>query len=326
MENFVSEIFLSNEIIIFLFLQTILYLLFSIALFKTVQIIRFWDFSKSSSYQYSLEKGSYLTILIIVFSLCVKIFLFFYFIFSVDKLSFLIVGAMCATGVFSTSIYGEFNLALKVFTLFFAGFWLILNHFDLITKDYKYTKIKFILFLPIFILFSFEIVLDYLFLLNIPINSSVSCCSVVFGLDSLNSGIAFNLDIYQLISLFYLIYFLTLVTNFLNRSFLSVIANLLFLYVSYYSVIYFFSTYIYELPTHQCPFCMMQKEYNFVGYFVWSFLILGTFFSLCNFVLLKITKIEHNKLLIYSNIFNSLFVLLVTFYVARYYFVNGVFL
>lgn len=321
-----SEIFLSNEIIIFLFLQTILYLLFCVALFKSIQIVRFWDFSKSSSYQYNLEKSSYLTILIIVFSLFVKIFLFFYFIFTIDKLSVLITGAMCATGVFSTTIYGEFSLALKVFTLFFCGVWLVLNHYDLKTKDYKYTKTKFILFFPIFALFSFELILDYLFLLNIPVNSTISCCSIIFGLDSLNSNIAFNLNITSLILLFYLLYFLTLIVNFLNKTFLLVLVNLLFFYISYFSIIYFFSTYIYELPTHKCPFCMMQKEYNYIGYLVWGFLILGTFFAICNFVLSLILKVKKQTLFNYSNIFNSLFVFLVSFYVIRYYILNAVFL
>jgi len=54
----------------------------------------------------------------------------------------------------------------------------------------------------------------------------------------------------------------------------------LFTVISYYGVVYFFGTYIYELPTHKCPFCMMQKEYHYVGYLLWGTLFFGSAFGL----------------------------------------------
>ena len=38
------------------------------------------------------------------------------------------------------------------------------------------------------------------------------------------------------------------------------------LFVSIGSIFSFISLYIYELPTHACPFCLLQREYHFVGY------------------------------------------------------------
>jgi hypothetical protein len=100
----------------------------------------------------------------------------------------------------------------------------------------------------------------------------------------------------------------------------------MFLYIGYYAVTYFFSTYIYQLPTHQCPFCMLQKEYFFIGYFIWGSLFLGTFFGISSYIL----KISINKDLFYtykySLIFNSIFIFLCSFYVIGYYLLNGVFL
>jgi hypothetical protein len=32
------------------------------------------------------------------------------------------------------------------------------------------------------------------------------------------------------------------------------------------SLVSFISPYIYELPTHHCPFCILQREYGFIGY------------------------------------------------------------
>lgn len=89
-----SSIFLSNEILIFLFLQTTIYTLLLISFIYSITILRDWDFKKSTVLQYKLEKRSYLVILIISFSLFIKILLFFYFIFSIDNLSHFVVGAM----------------------------------------------------------------------------------------------------------------------------------------------------------------------------------------------------------------------------------------
>jgi hypothetical protein len=36
--------------------------------------------------------------------------------------------------------------------------------------------------------------------------------------------------------------------------------------VSLAAIISFISLYIYELPTHHCPFCLLQREYHYFGY------------------------------------------------------------
>ncbi len=38
------------------------------------------------------------------------------------------------------------------------------------------------------------------------------------------------------------------------------------LIVSFASILSFISIYFYELPTHHCPFCILQKEYIYIGY------------------------------------------------------------
>jgi hypothetical protein len=35
---------------------------------------------------------------------------------------------------------------------------------------------------------------------------------------------------------------------------------------SFFAVISFISLYFYELPTHHCPFDLLQSEYNYIGY------------------------------------------------------------
>ncbi len=80
-----SSILLSNEIIIFLFVQIILFILLSIAFYFSLSIIKNWDFNKTTNKQYKLEKTSYLVILIISFTLIVKIVLFPYFAYCLDR-------------------------------------------------------------------------------------------------------------------------------------------------------------------------------------------------------------------------------------------------
>ncbi len=88
-----NNIFLSNEIIIFSFVQIILFILLCLAFYFSISIIKNWDYEKTTNVQYKLEKSSYLVILIISFTLVVKIFLFPYFAYSLDNLSNIVSGA-----------------------------------------------------------------------------------------------------------------------------------------------------------------------------------------------------------------------------------------
>lgn len=321
-----SSILLSNEIIIFLFVQIILFILLSIAFYFSLSIIKNWDFNKTTNKQYKLEKTSYLVILIISFTLIVKIVLFPYFAYSLDNLSNIVPGAMCAAGIVGANEFGQINLALKILILFFIGVWLIINSLDLKEKTYPFTKKKYFLYIFIFILSIVELFLDFSFLENISTKEPVMCCSVIFGVNNTGSKIPFDLSISNLLIVFYLLYILTTILSLQKSSFLNLIINFMFLYIGYYAVTYFFSTYIYQLPTHQCPFCMLQKEYYFIGYFIWGTLFLGTFFGVSSFILKTFINKDLAYTYKYSLIFNTLFVFLCSFYVIRYYLVNGVFL
>jgi hypothetical protein len=45
--------------------------------------------------------------------------------------------------------------------------------------------------------------------------------------------------------------------------------------VSIAALISFISLYFYELPTHHCPFCILQQEYNYIGYVLYVLLLTG---------------------------------------------------
>jgi hypothetical protein len=44
---------------------------------------------------------------------------------------------------------------------------------------------------------------------------------------------------------------------------------------SLHAIIAYISPYFYELPTHHCPFCILQREYGFVGYPLYLALMAG---------------------------------------------------
>jgi hypothetical protein len=41
------------------------------------------------------------------------------------------------------------------------------------------------------------------------------------------------------------------------------------------SILSFISLYVYELPTHHCPFCLLQMEYGYIGYLLYAALFSG---------------------------------------------------
>jgi len=253
----------------------------------------------------------------------IKLFLFF--IFTLDKISNIITGAMCGAGVVDATPYGTYLFILKILNLYIFGFWLILHYIDSKSEVLKYTKLKFGLFIIIFLFFISEIILETLMFTAIDISKMVDCCGVIYSSNSTSiiSNI-FALSNKILLLIFYGNFLALILFYYLkNKSFYSMF-SLLFIVISLISLISFFGTYIYELPTHHCPFCYLQKDYNYIGYLIYILLFVGTFNGiLVGFV--NYTK-KVNSTFNSSIIFISLFTLLVSYYPISYYIRNGVWL
>ena len=141
------SILLSPEVII-LFIEDFLLLGFNtIAVVIAYRIFKNFDLNSSSNQQYQLEKQTYLASYIIKFSLYIKIVSFLFFISTLDKLSNIIPGAMCAVGVTTASDYGTYLLLFKMLNIYLYGFWLLINNNDMNRESFPYTKIKFKYFL-----------------------------------------------------------------------------------------------------------------------------------------------------------------------------------
>ncbi|TET88796.1 MAG: hypothetical protein E3J96_02525 [Sulfurovum sp.] len=321
-----NEVLLSNEVIVYLLSETVLYLLLLIAFISTLGLLKRWNFDAFTTEQFRLENRSYLVMTIIFFVMLLKVVLLPYFVYTIDNLSNLIPGAMCGAGVIKANEYGNPLLSLKIIILFLSGLWLSMNSIDLKAKSYPYLKLKSWFFIIIFLLLSGEFLLDILYFTHIETTNPVSCCSVIFGQTGGANGLPFGLDIPKLLILFYLLFALIVLTILSDLAVMSIIASLLFGVIAYYAVVYFFGTYIYELPTHQCPFCMLQDHYYYVGYLLWGLLLLGVFLTIDAAVMQGFFKQPSKSLKRISLLLLSLFVLLCSAYVGVYYFKNGVLL
>ncbi|MBI4764830.1 MAG: hypothetical protein HY787_09520 [Deltaproteobacteria bacterium] len=247
-----------------------------------LQILRRWDIRSGSEEQLVLERKTYLisTLLSYVFSL--EIISLFFFVFTVDQLHTFFVGAMCAAGTLYVNSYGYPVLILKVINFLLAGLWLVVNYADNQGYDYPLIKKKYLFLLLLTPLIVAEVVLQANYFLRLDPNIITSCCGSLFsvGEKSLTSEVS-AFPIFPMEILFYLSMALTIAFGlfFLLRSkggyLLACFSGWTFI-VSMASIFSFISVYVYELPTHHCPFCVLQKEYFYVGYLLYLTLFGGT--------------------------------------------------
>lgn len=310
---------LSPEILTIYILDVLFFVFGSIALYLSVKIYLNYDKNSSDPLQYKLERQSYLASTIIKYIFALKVPLFLFFIFTLDKLSNVLSGAMCGAGVLDSMEYGTMLIGLKVLNIYLFAYWLVLNADDQNKEDQPYMKMKFGLFIIFFTVLLAEIVLEFYTFYNFEVDKLVSCCGTLYSSSSTSMvSNLFAIDNKVVVGIFYINFALIVLSYFLKSKYTYALSNLVFIIVSIIALIMFFGTYIYELPSHRCPFCYLQSDYYYVGYLIYTLLFLGTFNGL-----IVLFKEKYMKLSFISNV---LFVILLSGYVVVYYFKNGVFL
>lgn len=243
------------------------------------QILRHWDIQSGDERQLVLERKTYLisTLLIYVFGL--QLLSLFLYVFTADTLCPLFVGAMCAAGTLNVNGFGYPTLVLKMVNFILAGLWLILNHADNQGYDYPLIKKKYLLLVCIAPFIILETILESAYFLDMEANVITSCCGSLFSSEQvvgLGSEIA-ALPAKPMIWVFYVSMFMTLASGvyFYFRGkggYLYAALNILMFVTSLVSMVSFISLYIYELPTHHCPFCIIMPEYDYIGYLLYILL------------------------------------------------------
>ncbi|ALC18084.1 hypothetical protein DSOUD_3365 [Desulfuromonas soudanensis] len=265
-----------------------------------VKILRRWDFASSSEEQLVLERKTYLASTIVNYALGFEIFSLFLFIYTVDEIHPLFVGAMCATGVLNANPLGWYVLAVKIAIFFAAALWVALNFIDSQAEDVPLTRRKFAWLLLLAPLVGVELYLQIVYFLGLHPEVITSCCGSLFS--SSDGGLAADmtaLPVKPMMGFFYASGFLFLGSSWLCfrkkspffRTLFSLLAVIFFL-ISLASIVSFISLYIYELPTHHCPFDIFQKNYRFVGYPLYLGLFGGTLFGVLPGVFQPLKKVS----------------------------------
>ena len=256
-------------------------LMIAYAAFWGYKIIEGWDLRSGSERQLALEKKTYLVSTLMSYAFGFQVLSLFLFVYVADDLHRLFVGAMCAAGTLNVNEYGYPAVVLKVLNCLLAGVWLILNHTDNQASDYPLIRKKYALLLVILPFLLYEAGQLWSYFLNLKANVITSCCGSLFSTEE--EGVAAGLAALPAVPM-QVIFFgsMALVLGsgvaFLasgRGSGLFAVAGTLAFPVSVAALIGFISLYFYELPTHHCPFCILQREYHYVGYLIYAALMGG---------------------------------------------------
>ena len=256
--------------------------LLAAAVVPAVRIIRRWDLASGSEEQLRLERQTYLVAAIMRFVMGFQIVFLFLFLQTVDGLAPMFIGAMCAAGSLKVNGFGYPALVAKILTCLLAGLWLILDATDNRASDYPLIRTKYRLLLVITPVLLAETALQALYLLGLEPNIITSCCAIVFSANSGTVAATFlQVPLRLSQAAFLASAVVTLVAGWAvyrrgRGVVLFAIGSACHFLLSLHALIAFISLYVYELPTHHCPFCLLHREYNGIGYPFYLLLLTAT--------------------------------------------------
>jgi hypothetical protein len=266
--------------------------------FFGIRIIYRWNLQSGSEEQLALERKTYLISTILSYIFVFQIGSLFLYIYTADSLHNLFVGAMCAAGALYIDPYGYPTLLLKITNCILAGLWLILNYVDNQAYDYPLIKKKYVLLLILTPLITMETISQWLYFSQMKADVITSCCGSLFSTErkGVGSDIA-GIPVLEAMAVFYGGLALTLLSGLIyllkgKLGYLFSLVSGLFFLISCAALISFISLYFYELPTHHCPFCILQREYGYVGYLLYAALLTGAVSGLGVGILMPFQKIR----------------------------------
>ncbi len=245
------------------------------------RIARRWDLGSGSEEQLQLERKTYLMATILNTLFGIQVLALFLFVRTAEAMHPLFVGAMCAAGSFNASAYGYPALMVKLLSAVLCGIWLIVNAADNRAPDYPLVRRKY-RFLPgLAALLLLEAYLQTGYFMDLRPDVITSCCGALFSEYAASvAGAMAAWPARPAMAIFYLMLALVfrlgvqlLWTGRPAQLFSA--ASVAMTVVSIAAVVSFISVYVYELPTHHCPFCLLQSEYRLIGYPLYAALLAG---------------------------------------------------
>ncbi|MBU0484447.1 MAG: hypothetical protein KKB30_08035 [Proteobacteria bacterium] len=259
-----------------------------LAVLTAIRVLRYWNPASDSNRQIRLENEIWLTSTLVEYGLGFQIITLVIFILAADHYCQMIVGAMCATGALLANSYGMPALFVKIGGVFFYGFWIVLHKLDISSESYPLVRIKYIYLLLLIPLLLTDIILQTMYIAGLKPDIITSCCAVVFSvaegdgrnmLGSIPQSISLILFYFTMVVLTGLGFFLLRKWHWLT-AFLSGFVWLWFLGLAVVVTTSVISSYVYAMPFHHCPFCILKPEYYYIGFGIYGTLIPAVFFGL----------------------------------------------
>ncbi len=251
-----------------------------------MQLLRHWDINSGSELQLTLERRTYLISTLVTWAFAAELVSLLLFIYNSESMSGQFVGAMCATGVLNVNVWGWPTLFAKIAVFFSGAVWLILNRIDNRGYDYPLIRLKYWLLLLIVPLVFAELVFQLRHFLNMDPDVITSCCGALFSADA--EGVAGEVSGLEPRSSMFALYgsgILVIATGVwygLKRgagTLFALFAAAAFV-MALVAIVSFISLYVYEHPHHHCPFCILKSGHNYIGYFLYIPLFIGTALAL----------------------------------------------
>lgn len=305
-----------------------------------IRVLLYWNPASDSNRQIRLENEIWLTSTLVEYALAVQVISLFVFVLSADHYSLSIVGAMCATGSLLANDFGIPALLVKISGVFFYGFWIVLHQLDIRSERYPLVRIKYIYLLLLLPLLLVDTVLEVLYIGWLEPDIITSCCAVVFG-ESVGGGTNLlmgmshqtGLILFYGTALLLIIFGLSAALRWRPLgSILFSVMWLCFFLLALVMVTTDFSSYIYAMPYHKCPFCILKPEYYYIGFFIYLALFSGAFMGMSVVVveplrLLREEEIDvagfQQKALYMSLVLLCIFIVLSSYHYLKYMFLGG---
>lgn len=251
-----------------------------------LRVLARWDLASGSRAQVQMERRTELVSTLLAAVLAAQVAALILLVFNADRMAPLFVGAMCAIGTFNANAWGFPALYAKIAVFFAAALWLMLDRADRLGSDYPLTRAKYAAALVLAPLVLASAGLELAYFLNLETDVITSCCSRMFT--PANSGLSADLSALppgRALGLLAAAGAAVALTGaaalWRGRGYLWLAAAgaVLFL-IGLAAVVSVISPYVYEHPNHHCPFCLLKREYGYVGYALYVPLFAATALAL----------------------------------------------
>ena len=259
--------------------------------YSAFRVLFLWDTGSDSERQIGLESEIWLSSSLIELGLVVQILSLLLLVLAAESYATVLAGAMCATGAFLANEWGMPAVIIKLVGLFFYGFWIVLHRLDLQSETMPLMRLKYFYLLSLLPLTLLDGSLVLLYVNGLEPDIITSCCGVLFGESApLIGEFSGRISLPILVFCFYLwcgscLLLLWYQLRTVGRTpkavcFFAALSYGGFFVYAIMMIIYFFSSYIYAMPYHHCPFDILQSQYHGVGYPIYMCLIGATFLGM----------------------------------------------